>query len=112
MGNAGLGMPRGGGGEYGTSSRTATRDAPKLHDDGNTNIIYGAEPQRKPLERQPKRGEGGALPMRTVLFGFRIEVDKYCRSEQEGGTGWLVREKMERVGFSGYVPSAEVNRRR
>ena len=76
MGNAGLGMP--GERDYGTSLRTATRDAAELRDDGNTNIIYGAEPQRKPLGRQPKKGGGGPLPVRTVLFGFRIEVDKYC----------------------------------
>jgi len=78
MGSANLGISRGEGGEYGTSLRTATRDAPKLHDGGNTNIIYGAEPQRKPLGRQPKRGEGWLLPTRTALFGFRTEVDKYC----------------------------------
>jgi len=83
MGNAGLGIPTEKEEEYSTSLRTAIRDAPKLHDDGNTNIIYGTEPQRKPLGRQPKEGEG-FLPMRTALFGFRIGVDKYCWSEQEG----------------------------
>ena len=46
---------------YSTSPRTATRDAAKLHDDGNANATYRAKPQNNHLEDN-QIGERGTSP--------------------------------------------------
>ena len=84
--------------EYSTSPRTATSDAAKLRDDGNTNTTYGAKPQNNPLGGDQKGGDE-LFPERTALFEFRIgAVDKYGWGEWEGEV-LDVREKMRRMGF-------------
>lgn len=63
--------------EYGTSLRTTTRDAAKVHGNEDANTIYGAEPRKKNLLDDNQKVREEFLPERTALFGLMIGVDKY-----------------------------------
>lgn len=98
------------GGHYSTSPRTAAGVAAKVYGEERVGTIHGEKATNNLLEGV--RNGGGNSPRETALFKFGSEwINMIGVSGKERYRTTCAREEIRRVGFSGYVQSAVVNRR-